>query len=112
MYSNNVSDAEYPHTLKVVRSETVVDKNSYPWKETVIESEHVIQGFMDTPTSSQQLNYHNMQITLDRVLYVPFTADINRSDVFFYGDVKYKFKGDLQDQGGQNEVFSAPVERA
>ena len=110
MYSNNRYD-EYPHTLKVVRSETVIDKTVYPWKETIKESEHTIQGFMDTPTSSQQINYHNLNITLDRVLYIPFGADITRSDVFFYGDVKYKFKGDLQDQGGQNEVLSAPVER-
>ena len=111
MYLNK-ANAEYPHTLKVVRYETVVDKTVYPWKENVTESEHTIQGFMDTPTSSQQINYHNLNITLDRVLYIPFGTDITRSDVFFYGDVKYKFKGDLQDQGGQNEVLSAPVERA
>lgn len=102
---------EFPHKLKVVRSETVVDKSVYPWKEVTTESEHMIQGFMDTPTSSQQINYHNLNITLDRVLYIPFGTDLARSDVLFYGDVKYKFKGDLQDQGGQNEVLSAPVER-
>lgn len=112
MYSNNVSSEEYPHELTVVRSEKIVDKTSYPWKETVIESKQTIQGFMDTPTSSQQINYHSLNITLDRVLFVPFGTNIKRSDVFFYGDVKYKFKGDLQDQGGQNEVLSAPVERA
>ena len=111
MYSNSRYD-EFPHELKVIRSETVVDKSVYPWKEVTTESEHMIQGFMDTPTSSQQINYHNLNITLDRVLYIPFGTDITRSDVFFYGDVKYKFKGDLQDQGGQNEVLSAPVERA
>ena len=111
MYSNSRHD-EFPHELKVIRSETVVDKSVYQWKEVTTESEHMIQGFMDTPTSSQQINYHNLNITLDRVLYIPFGTDITRSDVFFYGDVKYKFKGDLQDQGGQNEVLSAPVERA
>ena len=70
-----------------------------------------LNAFMDTPNSSQQINYHNLDIRLDRVLYVPFNSDIQRSDVFIYDNEKYEFVGDLQDQGGQHIVWNAPVRR-
>ena len=112
MYSSKGYRDEYPHELTINRTTSVIDNTVYPPKETVTTSEHTVDGFLDTPTSSQQISFHNLNITLDRVLYIPFGTDIIRSDVFFYHDVKYKFKGDLQDQGGQGEVLSAPVERA
>lgn len=102
---------EYPHELTIERTERIIDDTVYPPKETVTTDRHKVQGFLDTPSSSEQINYHNLDIRLDRVLYVPFGTDITRSDEFYYGDEKYKFVGDLQDQGGQNEVLSAPVRR-
>lgn len=102
---------EFPHELTIERTERIIDDIVYPPKETVTTDRHDIQGFMDTPSSSEQINYHNLNIALDRVLYIPYGSDIKRSDVFFYDDVKYEFAGDLQDQGGQNEVLSAPVRR-
>lgn len=103
--------SEFPHYLTVERKERITDNTVYPPQEIVETSTHTLQGFMDTPNTSQQLNYHNMQITLNRILFLPYGSDITRSDVFFYDGVKYEFSGDLQDQGGQHEVLNAPVRR-
>lgn len=110
MYLNKANE-EYPHMITVIRTERIVDDSVYPPKEVSDESQRIILGFMDTPNSSQQINYHNLDIRLDRVLYVPFGSDIQRSDVFIYDNEKYEFVGDLQDQGGQHIVWNAPVRR-
>ena len=110
MYLNE-ADAEYPHVITVNRTERIVDDSSYPPKEVVNTTTHTLNAFMDTPNSSQQINYHNLDIRLDRVLYLPFGGDIQRTDVFIYDNEKYEFVGDLQDQGGQHIVWNAPVRR-
>ncbi|WP_020006213.1 hypothetical protein [Salinicoccus albus] len=103
---------EFPHELTVKRTETVIDNTVYPPKETTTTTEHTQDGFLDTPNTSEQVKYHNMEVSLSRVLYVPFGADIKHTETFEHKGVKYKFTGDLLDQGGQGEVLSAPVERA
>lgn len=109
MYLNSAND-EYPHDVEVIRR-TVVKEGEYPYTENVTEVRHKLKAFMDTPSSSQQINYHNLNIRLDRVLYLPFGSDIQRSDVFVYDNETYEFVGDLQDQGGQHIVWNAPVRR-
>ena len=110
MYLNEVNE-EYPHVITVNRTERAVDDSSYPPKEVVNTTTHTLTAFMDTPNSSQRINYHNLDIRLDRVLYLPFSSDIQRSDVFIYDEETYEFVGDLQDQGGQHIVWNAPVRR-
>lgn len=101
---------EYPHDIEVIRR-TVEKEGEYPYNETITETRHLLDVFLDTPNSSQQINYHNLNIRLDRVLYVPFGADILRTDVFVYDNETYECVGDLQDQGGQHIVWNAPVRR-
>ena len=110
MYLSKANE-EYPHVITVNRTERIVDDSSYPPKEVVNTSTHDLKAFMDTPSTSQQANYHSLDIRLDRVLYVPYGADITRLDVFIYDGERYEFVGDLQDQGGQHEIVSAPVRR-
>lgn len=110
MYSDKLY-VEFPHNITVERTERIVDDTVYPPKEVVNTSTHDLKAFMDTPSTSQQANYHSLDIRLDRVLYVPYGADITRLDVFIYDGERYEFVGDLQDQGGQHEIVSAPVRR-
>ena len=110
MYLNEANE-EYPHVITVNRTERIVDDSSYPPKEVVNTTTHKLNAFMDTPNSSQQINYHNLDIRLDRVLYVPFGSDIQKSDSLYFRGTKYEIVGDIQNQGGQDLVVSIPVRR-
>lgn len=102
---------EYPHEVTVARTERIVDNTVYPTINSETTTEHGLKAFLDTPTTSERLTYHNLNVTLDRNLYAPFGADILRTDVIFYGDEQYEIVGDGEDQGGQHEVWKFALQR-
>ena len=57
---------EFPHTIELGSREVV---GEYPREQKRFKSEKTIQGFMDTPTSSEQLKFHQMNQSYDRNLY-------------------------------------------
>lgn len=101
----------YTHNITVTRSSTTIDKSVYPPKETTTSITHDLTGFMDTPTTSEQLKYKNMEKELSRQLYLPYGADIKATDTVTFENVKYRIIGDLEDQGGQHEVIKIPLSR-
>lgn len=103
---------EFPHTIEVERKTVVVDHDSYPPKEVVNVSSETMKAFMDTPSTSQLVDFKAIGVELSRMLFVPYGADIKRTDIIIYDDVKYKLNGDLEDQGGQHEVYRVPLKRA
>ena len=42
-------------------------------------SDKTIKGFMDTPTTSEQLKFHQMSQEYDRNLYVPYDLPISKT---------------------------------
>ncbi|WP_353419229.1 hypothetical protein PYH66_13960 (plasmid) [Staphylococcus delphini] len=103
---------EFPHLITVERKEVTVDHNTYPPKEVSEVSSQKLKAFMDTPTTSQLADFKAIGVELSNMLFVPYGADIKRTDIIIYDDVKYKLNGDLEDQGGQHEVYRVPLKRA
>ncbi len=109
MYSNKESyTTEFPHEINII-TRTVTKSDTYPFKETVSETVTDVKGFMDTPSTSERLNYHNMQKNLTRALYVPYSVKLERTDVIMYDGKEYEIIGDVEDQGGQHEVNRIPL---
>ncbi|WP_053015749.1 phage head closure protein, partial [Staphylococcus aureus] len=63
-----------------------------------------IKGFMDTPTTSEQLKFHQMSQEYDRNLYVPYDLPIAKNNLFEYEGRIFSIVGDSVDQGGQHEI--------
>ena len=103
---------EFPHVITVERKEAAVDHTAYPPKEVTKVSTETMKGFMDTPTTSQLADFKAIGVELSRILFVPYKADIKRTDIIIFDGVKYKLNGDLEDQGGQHEVYRVPLKRA
>ena len=59
---------------------------------------------MDTPTSSEQLKFHQMNQSYDRNLYTPYSLPITNTNLFKYNGKTYEVVGDPVDQGGQQEI--------
>ena len=69
-----------------------------------LQERKIIKGFMDTPTTSEQLKYHQMSSEYDRNLYVPYDLPINNNDYFKYEGKIFGIVGEPVDQGGQHEI--------
>jgi len=98
---------EFPHELAIlIESEPTPDGGGgYKKGEWIVYDE--IKGFMDTPSSHEVFQAHQLQHPFDRHLYYPYRKDINSNmRVLFDGDT-YEFVGKPMDQGGQQEVMKA-----
>lgn len=92
---------EFPHAISKGRIEVIGD---FKFKKERYKSEKIIKGFMDTPTISEQLKYHQMSSEYDRNLYVPYDLPINNNDYFKYEGKIFGIVGEPVDQGGQHEI--------
>ena len=92
---------EFPHTIELGSREVV---GEYPRERERFKSEKTIQGFMDTPTTSEQLKFHQMSQEYDRNLYVPYDLPISKNNLFEYEGRIFSIEGDSVDQGGQHEI--------
>ena len=92
---------EFPHTIELGSREVV---GEYPREQERFKSEKTLQGFMDTPTSSEQLKFHQMNQSYDRNLYTPYSLPITNKNLFKYNGKTYEVVGEPVDQGGQQEI--------
>ncbi|UXS20864.1 phage head closure protein [Staphylococcus delphini] len=92
---------EYPHKIEVGRMGLV---GKYPNQKRGYVREREINGFMDTPTTSETLNFRQMDKTFDRNLYTAYNVEINANNVFRYDNRLYQVVGYPVDQGGMHEV--------
>lgn len=92
---------EFPHDISIGNIKKVGD---YPIIQERYVSEGTIKGFMDTPTTSEQLKYHQMSQEYDRNLYVPYDLPISNSNLFEYEGRIFGIVGEPVDQGGQHEI--------
>lgn len=92
---------EFPHVIQMGIREVVGD---YQRQKERFKSENTIKGFMDTPTSSEQLKYYQMSQDYDRNLYTPYNIPITTKTLFKYQGKTYEVVGEPVDQGGQNEI--------
>ncbi|MCJ1667855.1 phage head closure protein [Staphylococcus sp. NRL 19/737] len=92
---------EFPHVIQMGKREVV---GVYPKQIECFKSEQTIKGFMDTPTSSEQLKYYQMDNQYDRNLYTPYSVPITNKTLFKYQGKTYEVIGEPVDQGGQNEI--------
>lgn len=93
---------EFPHAIQIgIRERGGVHPNEYER----FKSEKVIYGFMDTPTTNEQLQYHQMDNSFDRNLYTSYDLPIDANKTLFkYEGRIYECIGEPVDQGGQNEI--------
>lgn len=93
---------EFPHAIQIgVRERGGVFPNEYER----FKSNDVIYGFMDTPSTNEQLLYHQMDNSFDRNLYTPYDLPINHNKTLFkYEGRIYECVGEPIDQGGQHEI--------
>lgn len=93
---------EFPHVIEVGSINLV---GEFPNEKERYISEKTIQGFMDTPTSSEQLQFHQMSDSFDRNLYTTYDIPINHNKTIFkYEGKLYECVGESIDQGGQHEI--------
>ncbi len=93
---------EYPHTVELGFIEKV---GQYPNIQERFISEKPIQAFMDTPTTSETLKFHQMERSVDVNMYTPYLTKFNPKKAYFrYNGKVYQCVGDLENQGGMNEV--------
>ncbi|MWU76405.1 phage head closure protein [Staphylococcus aureus] len=92
---------EFPHTIGIGEVEVV---GTYPKEYERFKSNETIKGFMDTPTTSEQLKFHQMSQEYDRNLYVPYDLPISKNNLFEYEGRIFSIEGDSVDQGGQHEI--------
>ncbi|UXS43743.1 phage head closure protein [Staphylococcus delphini] len=92
---------EYPHFIEVGRIKIV---GKYPNQRKQFVADRTIQGFMDTPTTSETLNFYQMDKSFDRNLYTPYNVKISTNNVFRYESKLYQVIGYPVDQGGMHEV--------
>ncbi len=100
--------SEFPHEISIITRKTI-QSGSYPFKEEVVETVIMVNGFMDTPSTSERLTFHNMQKQLTRALYVPYRVKPKHTDIIMHDGKEYEIIGDVEDQGGQHEVNRIPL---
>lgn len=99
---------EFPHTITIGSIKKV---GEYPIIKERYESEKTIQGFMDTPSTSEQLKYHQMSKEYDRNLYIPYDLPITNDNLFEYEGRIFGIVGEPIDQGGQHEIKMIRLKR-
>lgn len=92
---------EYPHSIEVGRMKLIGD---YPNQKRIFVKGNDINGFMDTPTTSETLTFHQMSKSFDRNLYTRYELPITNKDIFKYEGRLYQVVGYPVDQGGMHEV--------
>lgn len=92
---------EFPHHIAMGSRELV---GEYRYEKERFKSEQVIRGFMDTPNSSEQLKFYQMDNSYDRNLYTPYSVPITKKTLFKYQGKTYEVVGEPEDQGGQQEI--------
>ena len=96
--------AEFPHDIIIKRTNKTVDKTTYPPKESVTVEVNEVKGFIDPPSTSERLNYHNMELDVSRNLYAPYDVDIKTNDIIIFEGQQFTVNGEQIDQGGQHEI--------
>ncbi|WP_185160554.1 phage head-tail adapter protein [Mammaliicoccus sciuri] len=95
---------EYPHLIEYG---TIEKRGKYPNQVDTFKVKGTTQGFMDTPTSSETLQFHQMNLEVSIKLYSPYTFKFDSKKTYFrYLDKVYQCISDPDDQGGMNEVNS------
>lgn len=98
---------EYPHEVVFLKQTKVPDSGGgkiLTWKQVL-----KFDGFMDTPSSREIFQAHQLNNPLDRNFYFPYRNDVTPDmRCQFEGDV-YDLVGKPQDQGGQREVMLVPL---
>lgn len=92
---------EFPHAISIGVKELV---GRPPLQYERFKSEKIIYGFMDTPTTSEQLKFHQMSQDYERNLYVPYDLPITNNTLFNYEGRIFGIVGEPVDQGGQHEI--------
>ncbi|MGS0654928.1 phage head closure protein [Staphylococcus arlettae] len=92
---------EFPHVIEMGSFELV---GKYPNQKREFVSITKINGFMDTPSTSEQLKFYQMDSVYDRNLYTPYHIPINRESIFKFEGKTYKVIGEPSDQGGMHEI--------
>lgn len=93
---------EFPHVIEI-GSFKVVGKRPNQTREFVSMTK--INGFMDTPSTSEQLKFYQMDTSYDRNLYTPYYIQINRESIFKFEGKLFETVGEPTDQGGMHEVL-------
>lgn len=99
---------EYPHDIIFLKQSKVPDGggggNVLEWVK-VLE----FKGKMDTPSSREIFQAHQLNNPLDRNLFFPYRTDVTPDmRCQFEGDT-YDLVGKPQDQGGEHEVMLVPL---
>lgn len=101
MYINRY--AEFPHTVELIERGALHDSyeggKQYDWK-----SVGVFNAFMDTPTPSEQLRFHQMDLQVDRAMYTKYSVTLDRVNRIRYDGDIFEIVGEPSDQGGMNEI--------
>lgn len=99
---------EFPHEIEIGVRETIGD---YRNSRERFKSNDIINGFMDTPSTNERLQYHQMENSFDRNLYTPYDIAIDSNKTLFKYDGKvYECVGEPVDQGGQHEINLTKLE--
>lgn len=102
--------AEFPHTVESIeRREVSRDyKNGavYDWATL-----GTFRAFMDTPTTSEQLKYHQMDTQVDLAMYTPYKVSIKRVNRVRYDGNVYEVIAEPSDQGGMHEINRTMLRR-
>ncbi len=103
-------DSFYIHDVQIERTTKTVDTTKYPPVTTTNVSLMSLQAFMDTPATSEAVQYHQRNIKLTRFLYYAYgAADIRKMDIILFEGNRYEVTGTPENQGGQNEVMRLPL---
>lgn len=92
---------EFPHEIEI-GSFKLVGKRPNQTREFVSITK--INGFMDTPSTSEQLKFYQMDASYDRNLYTPYHIPITRESIFKFEGKTYEVVGAPSDQGGMHEI--------
>jgi SPP1 family predicted phage head-tail adaptor len=98
---------EFPHAVTFKQLQTVPDGGGGSTKVWVDYA--TIDGFMDTPSSREVYEAHQLNNPLDRHLYYPHRTDISTTMRVLYESETYEVTGRPQDQGGMQEVMRLPL---
>ncbi|KIL45760.1 phage head closure protein [Jeotgalibacillus soli] len=94
---------EFPHAVRFQSVQRVPDGGG-GFTNTFVPYT-TIYGFLDTPTSNERYQAHQLSNPLDRYLYYPYRNDITSAmRVVCEGEV-YELGGKPEDQGGQHEIM-------
>jgi len=98
---------EFPHEITFLVENKISDGGGGSEKEW--NPYITILGFLDTPTSEEIYQAHQLAHPFDRHLYYPYRTDIKPSMRVKHNDDTYEIVGKPLDQGGQNEIMKVSL---